>query len=168
MRGRKPKPAELKRIEGNPGKRRLPRVLIEEGVGSPRGAMRKGGVPNAPLCPAWLNPSAKSEWHRVAPVLKRLGILHTTDRAALAGYCQAWARWRQAEKGLDVGLIIRTEHGAAQNPNAAVAVRYLEICRKFCVEFGMTPSSRGRMLIGDKEKDATEDPLEAILKTSRN
>jgi phage terminase small subunit len=47
-----------------------------------------------------LSAEAKIEWRRVARALHRLGLLTSVDRAALAAYCQAYARWRQAEKAL--------------------------------------------------------------------
>src|SRR5215469_12484602 len=87
MRGRRPRPTHLKLVTGNPGRRPL-------NDAEPRPAT---GLPAAP---AELTADAKTEWQRVARRLHALGLLTTVDRAALAAYCQAWGRWRQAERAL--------------------------------------------------------------------
>src|SRR3990172_1616378 len=85
MAGRKPKPSALKRLQGNPGHRKLNRAEH----------MPDATVPD---CPDWLRDEAKAEWERVVFALHECGILTNIDRAALAAYCQAYARWREAEE----------------------------------------------------------------------
>ena len=85
QRGRKPKPTAVKVLEGNPGKRSL-------NTGEPKPEKK------APRCPAWLEDEAKKEWRRMAKQLEHLGILTEIDMAAFAGYCQAYARWKEAEE----------------------------------------------------------------------
>src|SRR5713101_6600171 len=99
MRGRKPVPTTLKLLRGNPGKRPLnpdepqPRVEI-------------------PPCPSHLSTEAKKEWRRSAKLLAELGLLASIDRAALALYCEAWARWVQAEEALQTyGLMVKAPNG---------------------------------------------------------
>jgi P27 family predicted phage terminase small subunit len=53
-----------------------------------------------PTCPAHLSPSAKAEWKRLSQMLYRLGVITMLDRAVLAGYCQAYGRWVEAERKL--------------------------------------------------------------------
>ena len=81
-RGRKPKPTALKELEGNPGKRSL-------NPSEPKPPQK------APSCPAWLEKEAKREWRRLSKGMEQLGILTELDRAAFAGYCQAYARWKE-------------------------------------------------------------------------
>ncbi len=134
-RGPAPKPTALRVIEGNPGKR--PLNLREP---KPR--------PIAPSCPTWLSQEAKREWKRVAPELERLGLLTGLDRSALAAYCIAWSHLHKAEKGMQARGVI--------SPYFTVVQRSAETVRKFCSEFGLTPSSRGRMVtpeMGDGEED---------------
>lgn len=83
--GRKPKPTAVKALEGNPGKRSL-------NTGEPKPEKK------APRCPAWLEGEAKKEWKRMAGQMEKLGILTEIDMAAFAGYCQAYARWKEAEE----------------------------------------------------------------------
>ena len=85
QRGRKPKPTAVKVLEGNPGKRSL-------NTNEPK------PVKKAPRCPAWLEDEAKKEWKRMAKQMEQLGILTEIDMAAFAGYCQAYARWKEAEE----------------------------------------------------------------------
>jgi hypothetical protein len=79
-RGRKPKPTHLKLIEGNPGKRPIR-------IGPERPVTTMPGPPDH------LNADARTEWDRVAHGLHALRLLETVDRAALAAYCTAYARW---------------------------------------------------------------------------
>lgn len=41
-------------------------------------------------------PEVKKEWKRLAPSLIAMGVLTGHDMEAFAGYCQAYARWREA------------------------------------------------------------------------
>lgn len=86
MAGRKPKPTALKVLEGDRGKGRRP--LNEHEPIPPRGGVK---------CPSWLLPEAKKEWKRLAASLEAMGVLTMADLTAFAGYCQAYARWREAE-----------------------------------------------------------------------
>ena len=79
MAGRKPKPTAMKKLEGNPGKRKL---------------NTKESVPakGMPACPDWLMPEAKKEWERLAKLMNQMGVLTEVDMAAFAAYCQSYAR----------------------------------------------------------------------------
>lgn len=137
MKGRKPKPSNLKLIEGNPGKRA-------------RNANEPKPAPLAPRCPSWLIRAAKQEWHRVAPLLERMGLLTQVDMAALAGYCQAYARWRECEEaitedGVTYEAVTKEGYSIRARPEARLGQNYLAQVRLFCAEFGLTPSSRGRI-----------------------
>lgn len=140
--GPAPEPTHLKVIKGNPGKRPLPKNEPK-----PR--------PVPPEMPAHLNGPAKKEWQRVVPILDRLGILSEVDGAALAGYCQCYARWAQCEKRLEKkGLTFTTPSGyVQQRPEVSMAQKYLQLVKAFCAEFGLTPSSRSRIELPDPDED---------------
>jgi len=135
MRGRRPKPTPIKRLLGNPGRRRLndrePTPAID-----------------IPTCPAHLLPTAKAEWKRLAHDLHNLGVLTRLDRAALAGYCQAYGRWVEAEKKLreTPGILKMPSGYLQQNPWLSIATKQLELMCRFMVELGLTPSARSRVL----------------------
>lgn len=99
QRGRKPKPSALKELEGNPGKREI-------NTNEPH------PVKKAPPCPKWLETEAKKEWRRLAKQMEQLGILTEVDMTAFAGYCQAYARWKEAEEFISRhGAIVKTPSG---------------------------------------------------------
>lgn len=148
QRGRKPIPTAVKVLEGNPGKRKLD-------MGEPRPEKK------APRCPVWLEDEAKKEWKRMAKQLEQLGILTEIDMAAFAGYCQAYARWKEAEEYIsENGTIMKAPSGYSQQvPQVSIAQTYLKIMNRFCEQFGLTPSSRSRIVTADgvdKESDAME------------
>lgn len=81
--------------------------------------------------------------------------------AAFAGYCQAYARWKEAEEYLsEHGQVVKTPSGYCQQvPQVSIAQTYLKIMNRFCEQFGLTPSSRSRIVVSDsadKENDAME------------
>lgn len=153
-RGPPPKPTRLKLLEGNPGKRRLP-------------ANEPKPRPVAPSCPRSLKLEAKREWRRIVPELDRLGLLAVIDRGQLAGYCQSWAIWVEAEEWLAANgrtYILRDEDGnvryAAPWPEVKIARDALADMRAFGARFGLSPSDRTRMTVPAAPE---EDDLDALL-----
>ena len=62
-----------------------------------------------------LNAEAKKEWKRMAKQMELLGILTEIVMAAFAGYCQAYARWKEAEEYIsEHGAIMETPSGYCQ------------------------------------------------------
>ena len=151
-RGRKPKPTALKVLEGNPGKR----PLNENEPIPPKGSIK---------CPSWLLPEAKKEWKRLAPSLEAMGVLTMADLTAFEGYCQAYARWREAEDFLTQhGSIFKTPSGYVQQvPQVSIAQTYLKIMNKFAEQFGLTPSSRSRIIASDGGPADAADEMENLL-----
>ncbi|NFE94353.1 phage terminase small subunit P27 family [Clostridium botulinum] len=150
QRGRKPKPTAIKIIEGNPGKRPLNKY-------EPKPEKK------APRCPSWLENDAKKEWRRMAKQMEQLGTLTEIDMAAFAGYCQAYARWKEAEEFITKhGAIVKTPSGYWQQvPQVSIAQTYLKIMNKFCEQFGLTPSSRSRIITDSNDKE--DDQMELLL-----
>ena len=138
MRGRKPLPAPLKLVRGNPGKRAV--------KAEPKPTLGQ------PTRPEWLSPEAKREWSRLVPELERLQLLTLVDRAALAAYCTAWAHLVAAEKYI-------RNHGPI-GPQWKLLNDAIKQVRAFATEFGFTPSSRSRIAA---PAVATEDELEELL-----
>ena len=144
----------VNREEGNPGKRPL-------NANEPKPAKK------APSCPKWLEPEAKKEWRRLAKQMEQIGILTQVDMAAFAGYCQAYARWKEAEEFITQhGTIVRTPSGYWQQvPQVSIAQTYLKIMNRFAEQFGLTPASRSRIIAADSNTD-TQDEMEALLEGS--
>ena len=155
IRGRKPKPTAMKLLEGNPGKR----LLNDKEPVPPKGSIK---------CPAWLLPEAKKEWKRLAPSLEALGVLTLVDLTAFEGYCQAYARWKEAEAFITQhGSIFKTPSGYVQQvPQVSIAQQNLKIMQSFCSDFGLTPATRARITAagGMREDSDAQDPMEQWLK----
>jgi len=149
MRGRKPKPTNIKELAGNPGHRPL-----NQDEPKPQVVMMQ--------CPRFLDEVANKEWRRIARELYNLGLLTVVDRSALAAYCQAYSRWVQASEELEgKPLMLLTENGYAYaNPLISIINGSLETMKKFMTEFGMTPSARSRIRI---EKPEEPDALDMLL-----
>lgn len=142
--GRKPKPTELKLLTGNPGKR-----AVRRAPAAGRQRLR------APGPPEWLPEDGQQEWRRVAPLLLAMRVLRDTDLTALAVYCEAYARYREARRDLDTNMGMYTDTGTGSikaHPATTILNQALAQMRAFMVEFGMTPSARVRV--------ATEAPRE--------
>ena len=114
-------------------------------------AKRKSDIPVTsdalPRCPSHLTSVARKEWRRLAKPLHDMGILFTTDRAALAAYCQAWARWVEAEGHLQKGpSLIKMPSGyVQQSPWMSIANKQLDVMGRFMAELGLSPSARSRL-----------------------
>lgn len=150
VRGVKPKPTVLKLVKGT----QKPSRVKPEPV-----AVRKG----LPKPPKHLSALASQEWEDMVQDLYDCGILSTTDRTVLAGYCEAYANWvesslaRQAASARDrtgnYGLLEITSNGnVILSPLVGANNRCLEIVLRFCVEMGMTPSARSRVTPTGNEK----------------
>ncbi len=146
MRGRKPKPTALRKLEGNPGKRAI----------NAREPQPPKGVPE---CPEFLDDEARAEWFRVAHVLAEMRLLTPVDRSALAAYCTAYSRWVSAEKQVKkYGTVVKALSSGLpmKSPYLTVADQAMEAMRKLMVEFGLTPSSRSRIRLPDDRSGADE------------
>ncbi len=116
-------------------------------------------------CPDWLMPEAKKEWKRLAPSLIAMRTLTEHDMEAFAGYCQAYARWREAEEFLSQhGTIFRTPSGYVQQvPQVSIAMQNLKLMQSFCSEFGLTPASRARLYANNSDAGTEDDPMESVF-----
>ncbi len=152
--GRRPKPTAIKRLEGNPGRRRLNRREPKPD-------------PTMPEPPALLEGEARAEWDRMAPLLHKLTLLTKVDGAALALHCLAWERLVIAQAKLrEHGQVVFSPNGCPiQSPYLAIVNKASEQVMRALVEFGMTPSSRSRILAGTwldalpEPESEGEDPL---------
>ncbi len=131
-RGRKPKPTELKRVQGNPGKRPLPK-------NEPR--------PTKPVKkPRGMNRGAKKFWDEYAPEIERLGILTGVDVSAFRLLSEHYVLSIWAVRELhEGGLIVEGVNGPKKNPVATIFKENSRMALRYMSEFGMTPSSRSRL-----------------------
>lgn len=150
MRGRKPVPTAIKKLNGNPGKRKLNNAEPQYDD-------------KLPTCPKGLTGEARKEWRRIVKLMGPTGSLHEIDRAALAAYCDAYARWLDAKARVEKSsAVLRNGESGRfyQNPYISIANKAIEQMIKIASEFGMTPASRTRIKIQEPPK---VDPLELEL-----
>jgi len=151
------KPTALKILEGNPGRRPL-------NLNEPK------PIPIAPECPDWLPDEAKKLWKRLAIELERLKLLTEIDGIALEGLCVSYSMWKEAvefiKKNGTTYRIPRTNKKGkvvsvyiAQFPEVSIAIQCLKQIRAFASEFGLTPSSRGKIFLPWEEYDEEFDRL---------
>ena len=163
-RGPAPTPTNLKKLRGNPGKRKVPRKKIP-GTGEPA------------TCPDWLSPEAKLEWSRILPLLAKMGLTDAADQMTLASYCQCAAEVMIATKQLNkegrvMTIVVRDRKGKkvgtriGTNPAVVVLRESLGKLRQYLVEFGLSPAARARIEVDrDKPGDrkANDDLGDLIL-----
>lgn len=83
--GRKPKPTQLKVIQGTFRKDRA----------NPSEPKPKNQLPP---CPDFLEGKPRREYFRIGRKLERIGVLTEVDDLALAGLCLSWAEYLEAEE----------------------------------------------------------------------
>jgi P27 family predicted phage terminase small subunit len=154
-RGTKPKPTEMKRLAGNPGKRPLPsrdRQPESTDLKAPTGHLPRQG---------WLL------WNRLAPHLSEMGLFSELDRQALEMLCLHYAYAYKAEKGLrSQGLMATGSMGQlVKHPLHQVFMDHSKAFLRYATEFGMTPSSLASLLPAggeEREKSLAELLFESV------
>jgi P27 family predicted phage terminase small subunit len=155
MAGRKAKPTVLRKLQGNPSKR-----PFNELEPSPSGG---------PLPPIKLSEGAQVHWDNLALYLEASGMASRADSHALMLFCDAAERYEKATRDLNrSGLIIRTSKSdyPMMNPLISIQRGAFDDMMRVLSEFGMTPSSRTRLVV-DKVDEV--DPItELISRKKRN
>lgn len=111
-----------------------------------------------PQPPGHLSERAMAEWNEMSQILYDQGLLSIIDKACLAGYCQLYGRWAEAEASLKrtKQLIKTTSGNIIQNPLIGIANTAYKLMKDSLIEFGMTPASRSK--VSAKKSKKKEDP----------
>jgi P27 family predicted phage terminase small subunit len=138
LRGPAPKPTSIKRLEGNPGKRKLNELEPTPKAG-------------APECPDYLDEVARREWDRLTAILVSMKVLTEADYIALANLCQAYSTLMNAQKQMNkTGILYKSKSGyIQQSPLLGIIHTQTTIVNNLLREFGLTPSSRTRVAVVD-------------------
>jgi P27 family predicted phage terminase small subunit len=141
--GRKPKPTAVKKLQGNPGKRKLagrepkPKTAVKRPYGLGKGLQDRF-------------------WKEHADELARLQILTGIDVAAFRLMAEHYAFAVQAAQQLrEEGLTVEGREGPKKNPLAQIFRDNSMAYKSFAEQFGMTPSARTRLQI-DLQPDEGE------------
>jgi P27 family predicted phage terminase small subunit len=137
---RPPKPAELKALAGNPGKRAIQRNAADA-------AALKALAPEAmdsSAAPKTLSADARKVWAQEIPRILRGGLVKTTDYAAFGVYCEAVARYRKATAVIAKhGFTYETETGYTRpRPEVGIVERAERTILAFQRSLGLTTDSR--------------------------
>jgi P27 family predicted phage terminase small subunit len=142
VRGRKPKPESLKRLSGNPGKRRIRKSRLKP-------------APATPICPPWLGDEARIIWARAMSVAPWLAA---ADEFKLAGFCQAVADLRWSVETIAVkGYTIDAKQGELPHPANGIKNKALVIIAKFGSDLGFDPTTRARLTEPDAPPASGEE-----------
>ena len=113
--------------------------------------------------PEVLSEGAKVHWRKLAPELASLGLLTSIDTSALGLLCTSLDQWDQAQRGLQqFGLLTRSSsnNGASIpmiSPFFSVSRHAQREVARLLSEFGLTPSSRSRVVTTLPKRDAQSE-----------
>lgn len=114
-----------------------------------------------PLRPFFLDGDelASVEWERICDELDSMGILYLADSMSIAGYCEAAAEFqRLAQTVREEGHTSVTDKGnVIQHPLVGAKNKAAERMLKFACQFGLTPSARASIEVGNKHGSGDED-----------
>lgn len=105
-----------------------------------------------PDCPQHLSREAQQHWCEVTANLDEMGLLSKTDADSIIIYVEAFARYRELEQFIrDNGSTYKLSNGCEMSrPEVNQMMKNLDICRRYQIEFGLTPAARSRVAIQKK------------------
>ena len=144
-RGRKKIPTEIARLRGS-AKKDPQRINHNE----PKPTQKKTRRP------MWIKDKhAKEAYTYYVNLLDELGVVTVAERVAMEQLAVAYANWRRCQEASDRdGIVI----DGKRNPNDIAARDWYDRLLKILVEFGLTPSSRTRIVVNK--------PSEAVKATN--
>jgi len=155
----KPKPTKLKIVEGNPGKRPLPKNEPEPKV-------------VAPPMPKTLDKYSKKAWKRLEPILLRNGLLTEADGDNFQALCTVVGKLEVIAKikaDPDFAFVLLySVMDSAGNEKPAVKINPVLVeerllhaqLRQYAPEFGLTPRGRVGLSLGD---GGGKDPMDEFV-----
>ncbi len=131
-----------------------------------------GQQTSSPECPDWLLPKAKAEWYSLVELMEKVpGWLTEVNKTTLAGHCQWYAIWMEAEEILmkegrfyDAALGVDPEDGEVSavkklHPMVRVSKEAWLAMVKCDQELGITPARGSAVKIptGDRDDESGLD-----------
>lgn len=153
MKGRKPKPIEQRRKEGNAGKRPVPEALLVAG----RPDLQELAEP-----PEHLPKMAKEFWTSTIVKLAEVGILDRVDVPVLEMLASQYAMVRGSQKVLDEdGYFVRGSVGQIR-PHPALKIHNDATDRflKLAEHYALTPIARTRLGLAELHRRSLKKELE--------
>lgn len=150
--GRKKKPSAIKKLNGNPGKRKVNQKEPQYGE-----------ITHVDP-PTYMKPDGKKVWHSLIGLLIDEGVLQVTDLHVLEVFCNSYAVYRLANRKLNqMGILITTPKGdLKKNPAATLINETTRQMATYGAMLGLDPASRQALTgTGGEEEDALDQLLKA-------
>lgn len=117
--------------------------------------------------PEYLNPPGRKKWNELVRLLRKKGILEKTDLGSLEACCAAYDEMVECQLAIKEygGIVAYTEGKTSQQvPLLSARNKAMEVYKKFMSEFGLSPASRAKLGLDDKEPEESE--FEKLLKNA--
>jgi P27 family predicted phage terminase small subunit len=156
VRGPKPRPVEVKKREGNPGKRKLPEPVIVSGRPLPAELDEP---------PEHLPIEAKEFWREYISRLVEVGIVDLVDVPALEMLATMYARARQASRVVaKEGHYTRGSTGQiVEHPALKIERESMSQFWKMAEHFAFTPVARVRLGMAELQRKSLHAEMHDVL-----
>lgn len=136
--GRPRKADELKRLEGNPGRRDLNKAA-PQATGNPE-------------CPDYLSEYAREVWKRITDSMPP-ALYAACDSHLLAAYCVAASLHRDAVQALKAEtVVVKGQNGAPyQNPWTSILSKQAQLLATLGGRLGLDPAARNSLSLPQSE-----------------
>jgi P27 family predicted phage terminase small subunit len=151
-RGRKPLAPEVHEHNGsyrkNPNRENKERPVID-------------GL--SPEPPEWFGDLELEVWHALCADLEQKGIQDTSNRELLVAYCTAYVGWFECRKMVteNAYTVMDSQGNVRRHPVATDMHKFREQMNKIIPEFGLSPSSRSRLV--SLKQDEDKNPFGELL-----
>jgi P27 family predicted phage terminase small subunit len=143
--GRSPKPAAMKHLEGNRGKRKIRAEPVGKGL---------------PQCPDYFTAEQRALWLATVQSAPP-NLLCAADGALLEVFAVAWQTLRECNRLISNStLLIHSERGAVKNPLLSIRRMTVADLNSAASHLGMSPAARARLVAPPEDAD---DPMALLL-----
>lgn len=144
---------------GGPGSGRIPQptaLKVLKGETRPQRLNHDAPKPvgGGPKMPPTMRDRSKTVWARQVAAMRLTGILTVVDGDMLRGYCDAVARYEEAEKDLRKrGLLVEGAGKAlVRNPAHLIAIQEMALIDRLAMHLGFAQGAREGIRVADPEK----------------
>ena len=105
-------------------------------------------------------------WRKLAPEMRRLGLLTELDRPLFETYCMLYGQWRACNADIqEHGTTYRSESGQEKSrPEMQLLLALTTQLRQIGAEFGLSPASRTKVSVSPPSPEMDREAAEwAIL-----
>ncbi len=148
--GRPPKPSRIRELEGNRGRRPIPKGV---------------NVPSRPIAPDYFDDQQKCLWRQIEYSMPA-GVLTLADSQAVERMAVAWARYRDCQvKITQLSMFARGSTGQlAMSPLVKIQALAAREMHQAGEVLGLSPVARARIAAPESSDD---DPLALLLDGGR-